>query len=287
MMKIYPLLMVFFSNICVADIHNDVMRLRYDKRGLPMVDVQIADRYHTLTLDTGSGEGIHINQYDLEKLIANPSLEVIHQAPLRIKDITGSENQVNAWKIKKLRISNIIFNNVLAVSFKPWGFSMGDKSPVNEVMGLGIFQECSFLMDFKNHRLQMLEKLPSDLSKWSSYPIERTESGLRIRAYVGEKPLYLIVDTGASHSFLFSDNLPSETRFFGCNAIEPKAANADCRVAKITLRDKKGKERDDLAIVTTSVTSKELDFDGLLGMGFMRGHQVIVDMSGRMLYISR
>ncbi|WP_213989267.1 hypothetical protein [Sodalis sp. dw_96] len=287
MMRIYPLLMVFFSNICVADIHNDFMRLRYDKRGLPMVDVQIVDRYHTLTLDTGSGEGIHINQYDLEQLIANPSLEAIHQAPLRIKDITGSENQVNAWKIKKLRISNITFNNVLAVSFKPWGFSMGDKIPVNEVMGLGIFQERSFLMDFKNDRLKMLEKLPSDLKKWSSYPIDRAESGLRIRAYVGGKPLYLIVDTGASHSFLFSDNLPSETRFFGCHTIEPKAANADCRVAKITLKDKKGRERNNLAIVTNSVTSKVLDFDGLLGMGFLRGHQVIVDMSGRMLYISR
>lgn len=31
------------------------------------------------------------------------------------------------------------FNNVEIVPFEPWGLSIGNKQPVNEVMGLGLF----------------------------------------------------------------------------------------------------------------------------------------------------
>ncbi|MGB8663473.1 MAG: hypothetical protein WCD24_01755 [Serratia inhibens] len=287
MIKRLSLLAFFFSGISMANLPADFGRLRYDERGLPLIDVRINNRLHTLMLDTGSGEGMHLYKHDLDNLVANSVLQATEQAPRRLMDVSGGENKVSSWKISRLFISNIPFDNVEAVSFKPWGLSMGGDVPVNEVMGLGLFRERRVMMDFKNDRLQILSNLPSDIKKWSSYPIEQTESGLRVTASAGDAPLHLIVDTAASHSLLFSDRLPSGLLFSGCRDIEPEASNLDCRVTKIALTDREGKTRDDLAIVTSGATPQELDFDGLLGMKFMRGHRVIIDMPERLLYISR
>ncbi|WP_375056468.1 hypothetical protein [Zobellella sp. DQSA1] len=286
-MKRFLLLIFLFSGTSMAELSADFWKLRYDERGLPLIDSQIADRYHTLMLDTGSGEGLHLYEHNLEELVANPSLKATQQKPRRLMDASGGENEVFVWKINRLLISNIPFDNVEAVSFKPWGLTMGDEQPSSEVLGLGLFQDRRVLMDFKNDRLQMLEHLPSDIDNWSSYPVEETESGLRITASVGNTPLHLIIDTAASHSFLFYDRLPAGTIFSGCRVIEPEASNLDCRVTRITLTDREGTVRDDLAIVTDGSTPQELDFDGLLGMKMMRGHQVIIDMPERMFYISR
>ncbi|MCW2480887.1 hypothetical protein [Candidatus Symbiopectobacterium sp. NZEC135] len=287
MMKQLSWLLLLFSSISMASIPTDSWRLRYDERGLPLIDVQIVNRLHTLMLDTGSGESIHLHKYDLDKLIAHPSLNATQQAPRRLIDVSGGENKVSAWKFNRLLISNISFYDVEVVSFKPWGLSIGGGQPVNEVLGLGLFHNRRVLMDFKHDRLQMLDHLPSDMGNWSSYPIEKTASGLRITAAVRNTPLRLIVDTGASHSLLFSDRLPAGTLFSGCRVIEPEASNLDCRVSKIIFTDDAGKFRDDLAIVTNGKTPPEVDFDGLLGMKFMRGHKVIIDMPERMLHISR
>lgn len=286
-MKRLCLLLFLFSCISMANPPTDFWRLRYDELGLPLIDVQIANRFHTLMLDTGSGRGLHLYQHDLQKMIANPKLNATQQAPLRLIDIAGGETNVSAWKIKRLLISNIPFDNVNIVSFKPWGYSIGDKQPVSEVAGLGLFHNRRVLMDFKNDRLQMLNELPSDIGTWSSYPIKKTSSGLGLTASVGNAVLHLIIDTAASHSLLFSDRLPADISFSGCRDIEPTASNLDCRVTKISITDDKGKVRDDVAIVTNGSTSQELDFDGLLGMGFMRGRQVIIDMPANMLYIRR
>lgn len=287
MMKRLSLLAFLFSGISMANLPTDAWRLRYDERGLPLTDVRIADRFHTLMLDTGSGEGVHLYKYHLEQLVAHPNLEATRQPPRRLVDVSGEENQVSVWKIKRLLISNIPFTDVEAVSFSPWGLSMGGEQPVNEVLGLGLFRDRRVLMDFQNDRLQVLDHLPADVGKWSAYPVEKTSSGLRITAFAGNTPVHLIVDTGASHSLLFSDRLSAGTLFSGCRAIEPEADNLDCRVTNIKLTDNKDRLRDDLAIVTGGATPEELDFDGLLGMRLMRGHQVIIDMPERMLYISR
>ncbi|CAK9884970.1 MAG: hypothetical protein XXXJIFNMEKO3_01362 [Candidatus Erwinia impunctatus] len=286
-MKGFLFLGLLFSSLSIAGLPTDFWRLRYDDRGIPLVDVQIASRLHTLMLDTGSGEGIHLYKPNLDQLISDPYLKAVRQVPRRLIDVSGGENEVSSWKIERLLISNIAFHDVEAVIFKPWGFSMGGEQPVNEVLGLGIFHGRRVMIDFKNDRLSVLKNLPSDISNWSAYPVNKTASGLRVTVSVGGVPLHLIVDTGASHSLLFHNRLPAGTLFSGCRTLESEASNLDCRVTKFTMADNKGRLRTDLAIVTNGITPQELDFDGLLGMGFMRGHQVIIDMPENMLYIDR
>ena len=117
-----------------------------------------------------------------------------------------------ARRISRLFIGYIPFNDVEVVSFKPRGLSTGNELPVSEVMGLGLFRDRKVLMDFENDRLQMLTHLPSDIAIWASYPFEQTDEGLSVTAFVGNKPLRLIVDTGASHSLC----LPQACRLASC-----------------------------------------------------------------------
>ncbi|TWY26387.1 hypothetical protein FR992_27465, partial [Serratia marcescens] len=125
MIKRLSLLAFLFSGISMASLPADFGRLRYDERGLPLIDVRIDNRLHTLMLDTGSGEGMHLYKHDLDNLVANPGLQATEQAPRRLMDVSGGENKVSSWKINRLLISNIPFDNVEAVSFKPWGLSIG------------------------------------------------------------------------------------------------------------------------------------------------------------------
>lgn len=273
----------------MADAGPRFLPLRYDERGLPLTDVRIAGRMHTLMLDTGSTTGLHLYKRDLVDLISKPGLNAIRQEDRRFIDVQGNQSQIPVWLLNNLIISGMRFNDVEIVPFAPWGLSIGSEQPVNEVMGLGLFRDSRFLLDFKENRLWPTF-IPSDMDKsyrWSSYLAEKTQSGLLITAIVGGKKLKLLLDTATSHSMLFADRLPSNTLFSGCKKLEPEASNLDCRVTTFSLKDNKGNNRNDYAIVINGNTPKELDFDGILGMNVMRDHLVIIDIPGEMLSINR
>lgn len=290
-MKIYHMLtavLLLLPGLAMADKDTHFWPLRYDERGLPLTDVKIAGRMHTLMLDTGSSTGLHLYKRELVDLISAPVLDTIRLEDRRFIDVQGKESRVPVWNFNHLLISGMRFNNVEIVPFEPWGLSIGNKQPVNEVMGLGLFHNNRVLLDFKKNRLWPIY-IPSDMDKsyrWSSYPAEKTQSGLRITATVSGKKLNLLLDTATSHSMLFADRLPSNTLFSGCKKLEPEASNLDCRVTTFSLKDNKGNSRNNFAIVINGNTPKELDFDGILGMNVMRGHLVIIDIPGEMLCIS-
>mgnify|MGYP000176767829 CR=1 FL=1 len=73
MIKWFTLFTLLVSGISTAAAP-DYWRLRYDKTRVPLIDAEIAGRYHTLEIDTGSGEGLHLYKPDLDQLIASPGV---------------------------------------------------------------------------------------------------------------------------------------------------------------------------------------------------------------------
>lgn len=286
MIKWFYLVTLLSTTLNVAATTIDLGSLHYDQRGLPLINLQIADQKHTLMLDTGSSEGLHLYADALAKLLANPKIKATPQATRRLMDITGNKNHVSAWIIHQLLINNIPFAKVEVVNFIAWGATTGNKLPTDEVLGLGLFRHRLLLIDLIHHRLQLLSHLPAHLARWSAYPIIQSTAGLRIKAYLGHTPLQLIIDTAASHSLLFADHLPTGLPLAGCRMIEPHANDSDCQTTTLSLIDKQGQQRDNVAIVAADITPNTLDFDGLLGINFMRNHLIILDMQRQMLYIS-
>ncbi|EEI4449515.1 hypothetical protein ACH8KY_001371 [Salmonella enterica subsp. enterica serovar Braenderup] len=123
--------------------------LRYDERGLPLTDVIIDGKMHTLMLDTGSSTGLHFHERGLNELVSVSGLGTTRLEDRRFIDISGNEIRVPVWKLNHLIISGIRFNNIEIIPFKPWGLSIGNQKPVNEVMGLGLFHDRRFMVDFR------------------------------------------------------------------------------------------------------------------------------------------
>lgn len=273
-------LLFAFSSVCFSA---DSWHLRYDDRGLPLVDLRIENRLHTLMLDTGAGESLYLYRNNISVLEKNKKLRMTRQEPLRLIDISGHKTYVNAWKVENLTISKTLFKEIKIIDFKPWGLSIGGEQPVTEVVGLGIIFNRIILMDFSNDRIDLLDGLPIDINNWSSYAVDINSSGIKIPVTSGNKKIKLILDTAASHSILFSDSLSEKKTYQGCSVIDPNASDSDCRVAMVILPDNTVVN----GIVTDGIPSGQLDFDGLLGMNFLRGHKVIVDYPGKKIYISR
>lgn len=236
-------------------------------------------------LDTGSSEGLHLENSNIKKIFNNKSLDVKNKTPYRYMDILGNENNVTSWTVDKLSISNVTFNNVKIVELQPWGLNIGEKIIQTEVVGLGIFYEKKIILDFKKNKLIILKDTPEYTKNWSSYPIEQTESGLKITAYAQNKPLNFIIDTAASHSIVFSSRLPNKNKYLGCNVISSEALSSDCNVQNILIRDVKGNMQNEYAIAINSLPSKNIEFDGLLGMSFMKNKIILIDLAKKVLYI--
>lgn len=282
--------LLLLPGLAMADTAPLFWPLRYDERGLPLTDVIIDGKMHTLMLDTGSSTGGHFYERGLNELVSVSGPGATRLEDRRFIDISGNETRVPVWNLNHLIISGIRFNNIEIVPFKPWGLSIGNKKPVNEVMGLGLFHDRRFMVDFRKNRLWPTY-IPSvsDIDKsyrWSSYPVEKTQSGLLITAIVGGIKLKLLLDTATSHSMLFADHLPSDTLFSGCKTVEPEASDQDCRVTTFSLKDNQGTSRNESAIVISGNRPNGLDFDGILSMNVMRDHLVIIDIPGDIFSLS-
>ncbi|MEW2739975.1 aspartyl protease family protein [Providencia sp. PROV130] len=259
--------------------------LSYNEIGIPIINLEIENKKLSLMLDTGSSEGLHLENSNIKKIFNNKSLDVKNKTPYRYMDILGNENNVTSWTVDKLSISNVTFNNVKIVELQPWGLNIGEKIIQTEVVGLGIFYEKKIILDFKKNKLIILKDTPEYTKNWSSYPIEQTESGLKITAYAQNKPLNFIIDTAASHSIVFSSRLSNKNKYLGCNVISSEALNSDCNVQNILIRDVKGNMQNEYAIAINSLPSKNIEFDGLLGMSFMKNKIILIDLAKKVLYI--
>lgn len=259
--------------------------LNYNEIGIPIVNLEIENEKLSLMLDTGSSEGFHLKMDNINKILSNKNLNVKNKTPYRYMDILGNKNSVTSWTIDKLSISNLIFNNVKIVELQPWGLNIGEKIIEKEVVGLGIFYEKKIILDFKKNKLIILIDTPEYAKNWPSYPIEQTDSGLKLTVYAHKKPLDFIIDTAASHSIVFSNKLQTKNKYLGCNKISSEALSSDCNVQNILIKDIKGNIQNEYAIAIESPTPKNIGFDGLLGMSFMKNKIILIDLAKKIIYI--
>ncbi|MEY0232717.1 hypothetical protein [Providencia manganoxydans] len=261
--------------------------IKYDERGIPLVEVVLLNDKHTLMLDTGSSNGMHLHRDKLERLARSLNQKIEPSQVQRLVDINGNERQVSTLLINKLEVSNVYFNNFDVIELKPWGLTIGSEQPTSEVMGLGMFDNQRIMVDFKMNKIQFINSLPINIQNWSPYLIQKTDSGLAIRTYVDNKTLHFIIDTAASHSITFNHRLPHNIKRFGCDIISPKSLSLDCSVIEFDLKNKHSQVDKGFAIAVDLPKGNSTDFDGLLGMSFMKGKKIIFDLPNNHLYIKK
>jgi len=142
------------------------------------------------------------------------------------------------------------------------------------------------MLDFVKNKLWMLDTLPDSIASRDFIPVELTGSGISLRVDIDKKTLHLILDTGATHSTVFYERIPN-AKLKGCRLIDKSDLELDCNTAIVTLTNSEKKKINIPTLVINHRMSEDIDFDGLIGMTFLRGHKVILDMSAKNMYLSR
>ncbi|MCO6517997.1 hypothetical protein [Snodgrassella sp.] len=244
-------------------------------------------------LDTGSQTALHLPLNTLQQLPDTTK----NQNTNKSLDLSGKINETQKFLIKHLDINGLNFDNINAEELKPWGWSYSsttEQAPAPDdnlpVIGLPLFQNHIFTLDFAHKKIIIDDGQDSTQinQQWIAFPYNiHPKEGIIINLTDQKKTYSLVLDTGASMSFIKGKSLPA--------AIKPPAAKSE----EATLRlNKKGNPQTVKIILTNPSIRKipiraaimdgmpeQFESDGLLGVDFLKKYSVKIDQKNQQLWI--
>jgi hypothetical protein len=256
----------------------------FGENGHPLIQMEIEGSAYLLSIDLGFYAQVSIEQEILEKIKKTP------YGLAKFNDFKGNNYVSQKYLIPEIRIGNTIFAEVIAKEesedFKKnsvlWDRSESTPSKIRGKIGRALLKRKNILLlDFPNSRIAFIEnprlfKALNFLDDVPPIPFEYTHSGivLTVNTDLGTKKIFL--DTG-----------------FTINAIRA----AQCQNQKCQI------DRNGLSYFTSSqfvIGNKNYgetrfypldiaigidEFDGILGMDFMRRHTFYIDFREKILHI--
>jgi hypothetical protein len=248
-------------------------------------------------LDTGSQTALHLPLNTLQQL---PDT-IKNQNTNKSLDLSGKINQTQKFLIKHLDINGLNFDNINAEELKPWGWSYSsteEQAPTPDdnlpVIGLSLFQNHILTLDFAHKRIIIDDGKDSAHinQQWIAFPYKiHPKEGIIIDLTDQKKPYSLVLDTGASMSFIKGKSLPAAFN----NSNKTPAAKSEGAALRL---NKKGNPQTVKIILTNPSIRKipiqaaimdgmpeQFESDGLLGIDFLKKYSVKIDQKNQQLWI--
>ncbi|MCO6516123.1 MAG: hypothetical protein J6586_06415 [Snodgrassella sp.] len=289
---------LFFIFICIAIkmamAKEVVLPVTFTKdTHIAKVVLNINGKPSQFQLDTGSQTALHLPLNTLQQLPDTTK----NQNTNKSLDLSGKINETQKFLIKHLDINGLNFDNINAEELKPWGWSYSstaEQAPAPDdnlpVIGLPLFQNHIFTLDFAHKKIIIDDGQDSTQinQQWIAFPYNiHPKEGIIINLTDQKKTYSLVLDTGASISFIKGKSLPA--------AIKPPAAKSE----EATLRlNKKGNPQTVKIILTNPSIRKipiraaimdgmpeQFESDGLLGVDFLKKYSVKIDQKNQQLWI--
>lgn len=289
---------LFFIFICIAIkmamAKEVVLPVTFTKdTHIAKVVLNINGKPSQFQLDTGSQTALHLPLNTLQQLPDTTK----NQNTNKSLDLSGKINKTQKFLIKHLDINGLNFDNINAEELKPWGWSYSnttEQAPAPDdnlpVIGLPLFQNHIFTLDFAHKKIIIDDGQDSTQinQQWIAFPYNiHPKEGIIINLTDQKKTYSLVLDTGASMSFIKGKSLPA--------AIKPPAAKSE----EATLRlNKKGNPQTVKIILTNPSIRKipiraaimdgmpeQFESDGLLGVDFLKKYSVKIDQKNQQLWI--
>lgn len=289
---------LFFIFICIAIkmamAKEVVLPVTFTKdTHIAKVVLNINGKPSQFQLDTGSQTALHLPLNTLQQLPDTTK----NQNTNKSLDLSGKINETQKFLIKHLDINGLNFDNINAEELKPWGWSYSsttEQTPAPDdnlsVIGLPLFQNHIFTLDFAHKKIIIDDGQDSTQlnQQWIAFPYNiHPKEGIIINLTDQKKTYSLVLDTGASMSFIKGKSLPA--------AIKPPAAKSE----EATLRlNKKGNPQTVKIILTNPSIRKipiraaimdgmpeQFESDGLLGVDFLKKYSVKIDQKNQQLWI--
>lgn len=289
---------LFFIFICIAIktamAKEVVLPVTFTKdTHIAKVVLNINGKPSQFQLDTGSQTALHLPLNTLQQLPDTTK----NQNTNKSLDLSGKINETQKFLIKHLDINGLNFDNINAEELQPWGWSYSstaEQAPAPDdnlpVIGLPLFQNHIFTLDFAHKKIIIDDGQDSTQinQQWIAFPYNiHPKEGIIINLTDQKKTYSLVLDTGASMSFIKGKSLPA--------AIKPPAAKSE----EATLRlNKKGNPQTVKIILTNPSIRKipiraaimdgmpeQFESDGLLGVDFLKKYSVKIDQKNQQLWI--
>ncbi|WP_239423032.1 hypothetical protein [Snodgrassella communis] len=289
---------LFFIFICIAIktamAKEVVLPVTFTKdTHIAKVVLNINGKPSQFQLDTGSQTALHLPLNTLQQLPDTTK----NQNTNKSLDLSGKINETQKFLIKHLDINGLNFDNINAEELKPWGWSYSsttEQAPAPDdnlpVIGLPLFQNHIFTLDFAHKKIIIDDGQDSTQinQQWIAFPYNiHPKEGIIINLTDQKKTYSLVLDTGASMSFIKGKSLPA--------AIKPPAAKSE----EATLHlNKKGNPQTVKIILTNPSIRKipiraaimdgmpdQFESDGLLGVDFLKKYSVKIDQKNQQLWI--
>ncbi|KOY63127.1 hypothetical protein AM629_04240 [Photorhabdus heterorhabditis] len=262
------------------------INFQFDEFSLPIANLEIDGKTQNLMIDTGSIIGLHLSKNLMSKI----SGLVIEPEKARSTDLTGKIFLNDKFNIPQLSINGMVFKDVTGVSLTPWGMTlMGDNHlPSSMVIGLDLFKEKVVLIDYKSRKLSVsdhLQALGVNVDEgWIKLPLRLTKEGIAVKVSQNFKSYNMVLDTGASVSIFWKERLKSPPANISCQAVVQEMDNEGC-VASTFQLDEMGAKGIKLNSVLVDGEFNQLNTDGLIGNNFFNKYAILIDFSGKRLFI--
>lgn len=259
--------------------------------GVPKTDVIIEGTSYSLIVDLGACLDLSLRADILENLQKEP-LESTYSI-----DIKGNRFLENTYRLPEIRIRNMKIKTPEVheenPSFLVEGSSIYDtsgQSPNEQLaqkqgrIGRGILGLSNLFMDFQNSvmfacsDLYKRKKEGYDIRKLQPVPFKVLSEGIIFTANTDLGPRRFLLDTGATHSFL----KPSLAKNISSVDLYP---GLPCYHSSTFVLG--GKDFGAIDLILFEIAPSLGDFDGIIGMDFLKEHIVYLDFAKKEALIGK
>ena len=249
---------------------------KLDESAVPMATLNINGQDGEFMLDTGSAFAFHFDQSFIRQV---PWLKPLEEK-VRTTDLTGEVFLHDKFMFHHVYVNGMNFENVEGVSLIPWGLTLqpDGKRPESMVIGLGLFRQKALLIDYQHRFFSVANRLEDfniDRQQWLTLPLTLTHEGIN-------ETFNMLLDTGASHSMLWSKRLNRTDNVFPCKEVIAELDYESCRATQINIKSAPSGKINIEAVLVDNVDS-QMEAEGLLGTNFLQHHRVLIDFPNQQL----
>ncbi|WP_340614626.1 aspartyl protease family protein [Xenorhabdus thailandensis] len=276
------------------------INFQFDKKSLPVANININGENQTFIIDTGSTTALHLSKNVSSKI----SGLVIEPEKFRSTDLAGKVFFNEKFKIPQISINGMVFNNIKGISLTPWGMSLTQKDttstsdnslstsdnylPTSMVIGLDLFKGKVVLVDYKNQRLSVSDNLQAlginTDDSWSKLPLILTQEGAIVKVTQNAKSYNMILDTASTISIFWKKRIKSVPVNIPCQAVLESMKNEGCTASTFQLENT-GVKKIKLNSVLLDGDFNQLNADGIIGNNFFKKHIILIDFVSNQLLI--
>ncbi|ORM57534.1 hypothetical protein PRCB_05920 [Pantoea rodasii] len=276
---------ILFCTLSTVSLAEAVIAIPFtlDESAVPIATLSINGQQGQFMLDTGSSFAFHFDQQFIRQV---PWLIRLKEK-VRTTDLTGEVLLNDHFKFHHVSVNGMSFEHVEGVSLSSWGLALqpGGKRPESMVIGLGLFRQKALMIDYQQSLFTVanrLDDLHIDRHQWLTLPLKLTEEGIIIEAVKHNETYNMLLDTGATLSMIWNENLKRIDNVFPCREMMAELDDEDCQATNITLKHAtRGKVNIDVVLLNNEV--EQMTADGILGTNFLQHHRVLIDFPNQQL----